>query len=116
MRYSKSQNLIISEDDSSIPKSVRFQEKDQLTLQILSEVKTGDINLPASITYEIPLGAIGQAEWFYLYSSKDFSIKLDDGPAISLRASKPNELWAKFTKIEVVTTDVTRLTYAIGGE
>lgn len=117
MRYSKSQTLTVSEDDSSIPKMIRFQELQQSVVDTsFKEMKTGDIDLPANVTFEIPMGAIGQAKWLYLYTSKNFKIKIDDGPEYDLEGSRPNEMWITFNKIEIKTSDVTRVTYAIAGE
>lgn len=116
MRYYKTQTLTVSEDDSTRPKKIRFEEKDQEIRETFVECKTGDINLPASTTFEIPMGAIGTASWFYLFCNNDFQVKLDDNPAMALKANAPNELFVEFSKIEVVTgSAASRLTYAIGG-
>jgi len=121
MRYSRTASITVSEDDNSNPKKIRFQEKEQEVLDVgssgvLKEVKTGDINLPTTVTFEIPLGAIGTAQWFYLYADKSFKLKLNNGSEMVMKANRPHEMWMTFTKIEIVTTDVTRITYAVGGE
>lgn len=118
MRYHKIQTLTVSEDDSTQPKKVRFEEREQETIEKTSfvECKTGDINLPTGTTFAIPLGAIGTAKWFYLYADVSFKIKLNGSTnELVLAAKKPHELFVDFTQLEVVTTDKTRLTYAIGG-
>ena len=118
MRYSKTQTLTVSEDDSDQPKQIRFQELSQLTVdtKLLAETKTGDINLPAATTFDIPFGAIGKAQWFYIRSNKPFSIQIDSGPELKMKENKPNEMWVELQKLEVITTDISRITYAIAGE
>ena len=117
MRYSKTQTIIVSEDDSNTPKQCRFGEQDQTTTEtdLIKEISSNSANLPASVTFDIPFGAIGTAQWFYLYADKDLNVKFDSGPEMTLKANKPHEMWLQHTKLEVVTSDVTRLTYAIGG-
>jgi len=118
MRYSKIQTIIVSEDDSSQPKKCRFGEAEQSVLDVtlIKEVNTSSINLPTSTTFPLPMGAIGSGKWFYLFCDKAFTLQLNAGPAITLAANKPHEMWATFTAIEITTTDASRLTYAIGGE
>lgn len=118
MRYSKVQTIIVSEDDSSLPKQCRFGETDQNTTDVtlLKEVVTSGIDLPTTTTFALPLGAIGTGKWFYLFCDKEFTLQLNAGPAITLAKDKPHEMWAEFTAIEVTTTDASRLTYALGGE
>jgi len=120
MRYQRNSSLTVSEDDSNIPKQLRFSEIDQEVLDttILKEAGGNSIDLPESTTdWEIPMGAIGSGKWFYLFSSVEITLKIDDGPARTLAAGKPNECWMEYTSLKIsTTTAATRLTYATGGE
>jgi len=122
MRYYRKGTLVLSEDDSTAPKEIRFQDSERETIDKDIIVEGGGQTQVIEATtadFEIPMGRISQGKWFYLYSDKAFSVKIDSGPARTMTELKANECWMDFTSLKITnpsTTDNMRLTWAIGGE
>ena len=121
MRYYRKGTIVLSEDDLSNPKEIRFQDRDRETTE-KTIIKDGggrsETVVAGTTDWEIPLGNVAQGKWFFLYSDKAFKLKIDNGSDLQVAAGKPCEMFIDFTSLKITNdgTEDMRLTWAIGGE
>jgi hypothetical protein len=123
MRLYFTSNLTLSEDDSTTPNNIIYQDSNRSvtdTTTILEAASGSQSFLPSATDVALPMGQIAQGKWLYLYSSGDFSIKIDGAAAgITLAGSKPHQLWVDFTSLSIsnpsAVSSIT-LSYALGGD
>jgi hypothetical protein len=117
MRFYKISQIILSEDAADPPKCQKFSTVDNLTdlTSLINEVSSTQTYAPAA--HAIGFGEIAEVRWFYLKADKEVTVELNGGPAITLFADKPIEMWAKITSLTINTSDVsgTRMALAIAG-
>jgi len=122
MRYYREGTVTLSEDDLTNPKEIRFRDADRETIEkVIIKEGGGQTQVveKTTVDFEIPMGKVAAGKWFFLYSDKEFKLKIDDGTARTMAAGKVNEMWISYTSLKISnesTTDDMRLTWAIGGE
>jgi hypothetical protein len=110
---------VLSEDDLSDPKEIRFADKGREVLEkdLIKEGGGQTQVILATASLVLPMGNVAAGKWFYLYGDNDFSLSIDGGPALSIPGGKPCEMWADFTSLSVTAgANDLRLTWGIGGE
>jgi hypothetical protein len=122
MRYSREGTVILSEDDLTNPKEIRFKDADRETIE-KDVIKEGGGQTQkiekSTVDFELPMGKVAAGKWFFLYCDKEFTLKIDSGTARTMAAEKANEMWVGYTSLKISNpsaTDDMRLTWAIGGE
>ena len=117
MRYFKKIELVVSEDNVTSPKKIRFQDKIEseidttLIVDLDPHIETFGVGV-----FSINISSFTTVNWFYFTADKDITIKFNgNSTAIIFTADKENEMWAQITAIEITTTESTRITYVIGG-
>ena len=116
MRYYRKREIILSEDTLTEPKEIRFQqEDDEIDLETLIDGGGNTKTYPTG-THSIDLSEITLGKWLYIKADKEITISIDAGPALTLIAGKPSEMWLEFASLSIVTTEDTRITIAIAGE
>ncbi len=116
MRWFLKSQVILSEDTSSDPKCQKFSAEDNITdlTSLINEVSnTQTYAGPAA--HVIDLGLTTEVRWLYLKADKDVTVELNGGPAITLLANRPTQMWAKLTSLTINTTEATRIALAIAG-
>ena len=114
-------DIIMSEDEVTSPKDIRFRVDKTTTEQASALIVNGNSwseKVPANTTdYTLSLGQITQGHWFYLYADADFDLKINGGAAIRVNGSRPFHAWLQFTDLKVseVNGADLRLTWAVGG-
>lgn len=119
MRFYRKATITLSEDDSTAPKEIRFNDVDRETINKLSILEGGSNThvLEAGDSFTLPMGQISLGKYFYLYSTGAFTLSINGGSALSMAASVVSEMWADFTTLTVTnpTESSIRITWAIGG-
>lgn len=124
MRFSRTCQIVLSEDDNTSPKLLRFSETletvDNGTTAVLKDGGGLTVTIAGAQTdFALPMPQIATGKYLYLYADKPFTVKLGGASslAMSMLAKKANELWFDFTTPPLITTTVdVRLTFAIAGD
>ena len=118
MRYLKKMDLVISDDEQTNPKKIRFEQEDFTDLD--------DINIVGlKVRVEtFPIGSVtlsmehlATAHYFYILpeiTNVTVEFNGDANPKTFL-ADKASELWMVFTSAVITTTAATKITIAYGG-
>jgi len=132
MKYYRQGTIVISEDDSSSPKDLRFQDAQRETIEstelantALTSCVSQTVTIPAQpgggpVTYELfPPADMTTGKYFYLRSDDNpISLQINNGAAHVMSALHVNELWTDFTSLKVTNHDTAkpvRLTWVIAG-
>lgn len=122
MRFHRKATIVLSEDDVTSPKQLRFSEDletlDNAATAILKDGGGQTIGIAASQTdFALPMPQITTGKYLYLYADKAFTLKLNGG-TYAMIAKKANELWCDYASAPLISTgaDAIRLTFAIAGD
>jgi len=123
MRFSRKATIMLSEDDSTSPKDIRFYDLDRETLDKTSIEEGGSATHAVDVgdTFTLPMGQISQGKYFYLYADGPFELNINGvtGAELSMAGDVVNEMWCDFTTLSVEnvtgSADDIRLTWVIGG-
>lgn len=122
MRFYRKATIMLSEDDSTSPKDIRFYDVERETLNktALIEGGSGTNVVAPGDTFTLPMGQISLGKYCYLYSTGVFELVINGGNrTFNMAALVPNEIWLDFTTLSVTndanSADDLRLTWVIGG-
>jgi len=117
MRYARDSKVVLSEDNTSDPKFINFQAKEEVSdLTSLLDSANRTKSYPIG-THVIDMGQIAEGRWLYIKpTDKDVSISLDGGAQMLFRSGKASEMWVTFTSLSMILTEATRVNLAIAGE
>lgn len=137
MRFSRTGTIVISEDDSTSPQDLRFQDAQRQTIEsaastpattIVSCISQG-FTLPKAPTspgvptvYELfPPADLTTGKYFYLRSDDNpFHLQINNQTALIVPGGgHVCEMWCDFTSLKVSNVDPAnsvRLTWAIAGQ
>jgi len=116
LRYYKKSEVVLSEDNSSQPKEIRFQDCIEITDTTSLVDGGGNVKSYPTGTYAVDMSEVSEGRWLYLKGDQVFTFSLSGGPAIEAIPSKPIEMWVKYTSLSITTTQSTRVTIGIAGE
>ena len=127
MRFHRKATIVLSEDDVTSPKKLRFSEDletiDNGSAAVLKDGGGSTITVPLNTTdFPIPMPQITTGKYLYLYADKAFTLKLHGagGPTRAMLQQKANEFWFDFLPATppLITTggEAVRLTYAVAGD
>ena len=125
MKFTRKCQIVLSEDDTTSPKQLRFSEDletiDSGSTGLLKDGGGTTITIPINTTeFPLPMPQITTGKYLYLYADKAFSLKLggSGAPAMAMLSKKANELWFDYTSPPLITTttEAVRLTYCIAGD
>lgn len=122
MRFYRKALIVLSKDESLYPKQIRFQDDreytEQGTTSLIKEGGSNTVVYPAASTdVDIPMGQVQLGKYFYLLSDRDFSLKINNGSAITVIGGRVCEMWCAFTSLKVSTgSEAIELTYCVAGE
>jgi hypothetical protein len=122
MRFYRKATILLSEDDSTSPKDIRFYDVERETLNrtALIEGGSGTNVIEPGDTFTLPMGQISLGKYCYLYSTGAFELVINGADkTFNMAALVPNEMWMDFTTLTVTnnasSADDIRLTWVIGG-
>lgn len=122
MRFYRKATIVISEDDSTTPKDIRYKiEDNEITdITLLKDVTSGSASLAAStVDFPLPMPQVTSGKYLLLKADKPFAAKINGSANFLFAANKPNELWCDFTQVQITNSDVAvalRLSWVIGGD
>ena len=115
MRISQTAKTVISDDNISSPKEVRYSsERDVADTTTLVKSLTLEMQLPIGTT-TLPLGSISQVKFIELTPSVGCTLELD-AELVYLLGGKTLSLWTKtYTSVKITTLAVVDVSVVIGG-
>jgi hypothetical protein len=125
MRFHRQASIVISEDDSTTPKDVRFKVDSEETTDTgatatLKDAMSHTVSVPAgAVDFLLPLPQVTTGKYLYLRANAAWKLKLNGMTAdLDMLANKINELWCDFTTVKISNPGLAalRLTWAIGGD
>ena len=116
MRYYKKSETVLSEDNATQPKDIRFQKCDEITDSATLIDGGGSTKTYPVATHAIDMGNVTEGRWLYLIADKALTFSVSGGPAMTTIPNRPTEMWVKYTSLDITTTEETRVTIAIAGE
>lgn len=125
MRFYRQASIVISEDDSTTPKDIRFKVDGEETTDTgnaatIKDAMSHTVSIPAAaVDFLLPLPQVATGKYLYLRGNVAFKLKLNAMTAdIDMLANKVNELWCDFTAVKISNPGATvlRLTWVIGGD
>lgn len=116
MRVYDKSLLLISEDEVSVPKQIRFQSDATVEdLTSVNEVRVATDIFPIATTV-VSMGNIAAGKFIFAKPTLDCTLVLG-GENISLRAGKESKIWADFTTVSIIeTTAPNEITLVIAGD
>ena len=116
MRLYTKRETILSEDTATVPVEIRFKSADEVTDLTLIKDGGGTTKTYAIGTHPISLTQITEGRWLYIKSDKAIVVKINSTNQFEIFPNKPFEGWLKFTQLDLVTTEISRITLAVAGE
>jgi hypothetical protein len=123
MRLYFTSSLTFSEDDSTTPNNIIYQDSNRSVTDTtnLPEGSSGYQSFaPSATDIALPMGQVTAGKWFYIVSDADISIKVDGAAAgLTLAANKPTQMWVDFSGLTISNPSAVssvNVSWAMGGD
>jgi hypothetical protein len=123
MRFSQGIDTVLSEDESSSPKQIQFQDNtsfvDAGASLILKDGGGRTETIPTGTSdYALAMGNIAAGKWYYLRGDADFDLKIDGGAARRMIGGFTSSVFMEYAALTISTVGASdlRLTWAIAGD
>ena len=105
LRFKEETNIIISEDQTSNPKKIRFKEEfDDVDLENLKEVSSRQESFPIG-SHDIQLNNIAEGRFIYVKpigSTGTVQLEINGSNALTIKNGKATKLWTIFNQVRLI--------------